>query len=474
MASSGTIRRKRVPAWVSNVAYSEGTVVSVEGLDYEAFQSHLSSAKNKPGTPGGEDVWLRRTGDPGRSYGVPSPWAANVLYAERAMVIYKGSVYTSRSQHTSGPMNAPGVPGAPWNLFAAGGKDGQPGKDGADAKLDVDVLKRIVNEAVDKLPRPKDGDPGRPGAPGEPGRSIKGDPGAPGKDGSGFRWRGYWAPNIRYEVRDVVRVNTDAGGARGGTFLCIVPNQSRKPPAPGWELFTQDGASGPAGGGTGTGSEFTGEIAADHVTLAGHASYPTVQAALDALLYIAPVINSFTNDVGTVELGSSVAATRLSWTLNKVMTTLNLSNGIGDIDPDLDFYDVTGPWTTDQTWTLTAGDGTNTTQRSTSVLFRRKRHWGASALTSLTSSDILALSGSEFATSFNKAITYDCTGGKYPYFAYPSAFGIPAAVTVGGLAFSDFSVDVVSHTNSSGHTENYNVLRFNNLQNGANIQVVWQ
>ena len=63
--------------------------------------------------------------------------------------------------------------------------------------------------------------------------------------------------------------------------------------------------------------------------------------------------------------------------------------------------------------------------------------------------------------------------GGYPYLAYPASFGTPNAMTVGGLTFSDFDVGTQDFTNASGFTESYHLIRFNNLQTGANIAVAW-
>lgn len=223
------------------------------------------------------------------------------------------------------------------------------------------------------------------------------------------------------------------------------------------------GPQGPPGAGAGE---------ADEVTF-DNPTYSTVQAALDALLYVAPHINSFTNNIGTREKGSSVASVTLSWAFNKAMSNASLDQGVGTIDPASSSHAVTGPFTADTTWTLTADDGVNSTNASTSIAFRQKRYWGASSLDTLTDADILGLGGSEFATSFPKTVSYDCSGGKYPYLVYPAAWGSPSSVTVGGLAFSDFTVATQDFTNASGFTESYNVVRFNGVQTGPNIQVVW-
>lgn len=223
-----------------------------------------------------------------------------------------------------------------------------------------------------------------------------------------------------------------------------------------------DNAGGTGGGG--------GPTDAGDVSYTG--PYPTVQAALDALFYVAPRINSFSNNVGTVEIGQTITAVTLAWSFNKTMTSASINQAVGSV-LGLTSKALTGlSLTTSFTWTLTASDGLNTTSASTGISFLNKRYWGVSTNTALVDADILALS-SEFASSRGKAISYNATGGKYPFYCYPASFGAPANVTVGGLAFTDFTVTAQNFTNASGHTESYNVIRFNNLQTGAAINVVW-
>jgi hypothetical protein len=213
-----------------------------------------------------------------------------------------------------------------------------------------------------------------------------------------------------------------------------------------------------------------GASEADEVAYANPA-YANVQDALDALLYLPPKINSFTNNIGTREKGSSVDSVTLTWAFNKVMTSVTL-NGV-DIDSGASSTTIEGPLTSDQSWTLQASDGKNTVSASTSISFAQKRYWGASALTTLDDENIIGLGSSEFSANFNKSASYDCTGGKYPYIAYPASFGTPSAVTVGGLAFSDLNIATQNFTNASGFVDSYKVVRFAGLQTGANISVVW-
>ena len=221
----------------------------------------------------------------------------------------------------------------------------------------------------------------------------------------------------------------------------------------------------PTGGG--------GSTDADSVTYTTSAdpSVVSVADALDKLLYVAPNITSLSGG-GSYEIGSTVAGVHLAWSINKAVTSQSLNNGIGALAVDARTYDYAPDITSNITFTLTVSDGQTNDVASTSVQFLRKRYWGASASASLDNAGILALS-SELTSSKNKSVTYDCTGGKYPYFCYPKSFGALSAVTVGGLAFSDYTQTELSFTNASGHTELYYVTKFNGIQTGANIAVVW-
>lgn len=198
--------------------------------------------------------------------------------------------------------------------------------------------------------------------------------------------------------------------------------------------------------------------------------YPTVADALDALLYVAPSA-TLTLSVGSVEIGQVVDTLVANWTFNKTMTAASLTGAT--ITPSDNTYTYTAlGLTSNRTYTLTFGDGTNSGSVSRAVSFLPKRYWGVSPDATLSNSDILALS-QELSSSKGKSITYDCSGGNYFYWCYPASLGLPSGVTVGGLAFSDYTVTVQSLTNASGYTQDYNVVRCNSLQTGAAINVVW-
>lgn len=203
-----------------------------------------------------------------------------------------------------------------------------------------------------------------------------------------------------------------------------------------------------------------------------------LEAQMALLLYKPMAITTFSVAPNLVEIGTSVASVNLNWALNKTATNITLTNYTGTpLTPSDTTAIANGPFTADRSWTLTATDGTansgNTASSTVSLQFRNKRYWGVSPNTTLTGPEIIALS-SEFATSRIKDVTYNATGGRYVYYAYPASFGNLNAVKVGGLAFSDYTTTVVSFTNASGFTSSYNLIRINNIQTGANIAVHWE
>ena len=111
--------------------------------------------------------------------------------------------------------------------------------------------------------------------------------------------------------------------------------------------------------------------------------------------------------------------------------------------------------------------GNDTTSASASVSFYHKRYWGVSAGTDV---DITTLS-SELSNSRAKTITFDCSGGKYFYYAYPKALGV-SSWNVGGLAFTGYTRSEKTITNEYGLQVTYYVYRSADIQTGSSIKAV--
>lgn len=201
---------------------------------------------------------------------------------------------------------------------------------------------------------------------------------------------------------------------------------------------------------------------------AGYASLSDVQKALDYLLYVPPLITSMSIDVPTQEIGTTVGQVRFSWAFNKTMGAATLTD-VGAVNPTAGGYTLSGlNLTSSKSWNLQASDGKNTTSRSVSLQFMNKRHWGTSDRPTLSSSDLLTLSG-ELSTARSQSRVVD-GGGKYLYFAWPAAWGAPT-FKVNGLQSTAWIQSILTHTNASGYTSNYVVYRSSTVQYGSGIIV---
>jgi hypothetical protein len=192
---------------------------------------------------------------------------------------------------------------------------------------------------------------------------------------------------------------------------------------------------------------------------------------LPAGIALTPLTISISNNHTLQEIGSSVSSVTVTWSESLPVVSQSLNQGATALTATQTSFTFEFPdgLKTDITFTLTASTASATASASTSSLFEAKTYFGPSAVTTLTNAEILALSGSQFATSRNLSTSFNCTGGAFPVVAYPSSFGNPANVTVGGLAFSSFTLTTQSVTNASGFTQDYTVLVFINEQTGSNI-----
>ncbi len=197
--------------------------------------------------------------------------------------------------------------------------------------------------------------------------------------------------------------------------------------------------------------------------------YTTVAAALDYLLYVPTDITSFTNGVGTVEVGVTVNSIQLDWTINKAIASQVISLGIGSLSAALRTYTDNGTFTSTRTYALTVSDGTTVDNANTSVSFLHKRYWGVSANTSLNDGQVLALN-SEFSTSRSQSRSFS-PSAQYIYFAYPTSFGA-ATFTVNGLLNTAWTLVQRSFINASGHSEPFNIYRSDNLLTGTFVVAI--
>lgn len=232
-----------------------------------------------------------------------------------------------------------------------------------------------------------------------------------------------------------------------------------------WDGTTMQPIGSSGGGG---GSSTSDQVA---YTNSGYPTLTNVQEALDKLLYVTPVISTFTLSPAIAEKGSTITTLTFNWTINKNITSQSINNTIGSIPPADRILSKTGlSLTANTTYQLTADDGTTTVNKSASIAFQQKRYWGVNSNTSLaTSADVLALSGSEFSTTRVQSKTFN-PSNQYIYFAFPATFGTPS-FKVNGLANNAWIKSTISFTNASGFTEVYDVYRSQYSQTGSGIIV---
>jgi hypothetical protein len=367
-------------------------------------------------------------------------------------------------QMTPGPKGAPGHDG----------KNGRDGKDGINGRDGKDGIGKDGRDGIDG----KDGIPGKDGKHGRNGRDgIDGKSGIDGKDGKpgergktgsvGIHWLDEdWDAEKTYKKGDALEYD-------GSSFICLRTTKCENPEeSDDWDWLARRGKRGERGltgiafGGTSSssGGTFTGDAYDIPYT---NTAYPLVESVGDMLDTLGFFTMTATLSGGyDTEIGSSVASVDLTWEFNKAILAQDLT-GTGATTPAIGdrAQTVTGPFTSAKTWTLTADslDNTEHPNATTSLRFLSKRYWGVSSETTLDDAEIIALAGSELATSRVQSRTL-APAGEYLYFAWPASFGTPT-FTVNGLINTAFTKvrAADSFVNASGATVSYDLWRSDNL-----------
>ncbi|MGN0235838.1 MAG: hypothetical protein ACI4BD_05970 [Paludibacteraceae bacterium] len=204
-----------------------------------------------------------------------------------------------------------------------------------------------------------------------------------------------------------------------------------------WKIKKQDGTQVS----TSTANSITVENGAK-VDYSGTSSQPTPSASQTAPTAI-------TGDFGTAASGSK---TDTDITANKTFGVTYTAPKSG--------LEVSGT-------KVVKASGNQQTSASASVAFSHRRYWGASAD---ADADITTLT-SELSNSKAKAIDFNCSGGKYFYYAYPKTLGT-ATWKVGGLAFTGYQLTEKTIINEYGLPVIYYVYRSAEKQTGSSINAV--
>lgn len=189
-------------------------------------------------------------------------------------------------------------------------------------------------------------------------------------------------------------------------------------------------------------------------------------------LYKTMGINSFSNNVNTVEKGRTITDVTLSWSMNKVPTSLTIDSEAVAVSSTSKALTGLG-LQADKTWTLKAVDARNaSSQKTTGVYFRNGRYWGVGTVDASGVNDkfIQGLT-KELASNNSKTFNVTAGTGQYIYYAHPASFGTPT-FTVGGFEGGFNLIKTFDYTNSSGFKESYKVWRSGNASLGNTTVVV--
>lgn len=168
----------------------------------------------------------------------------------------------------------------------------------------------------------------------------------------------------------------------------------------------------------------------------------------------------------TFEIGSTVTSITLIWYINKTPTELKLNGEVITGDSKT----LSGNWSSDYVWNLSASDGKKTDNATASIKFCHRVYYGTSNSESIAESTIKSFN-SELRSTNKSSLSIYANAGEYIYYCTP--YG-PCRFIDADNSF-DYSFEdpeFVSVTNAYGKTENYYVYRSTNAIKGqANITI---
>ena len=182
---------------------------------------------------------------------------------------------------------------------------------------------------------------------------------------------------------------------------------------------------------------------------------------IDDLSYTKIAITAMSATNSANEIGSTVAATDVSWTLNKEAKTQKIKFG-GETEETLDKALRKKSYTgkavkSNANIVLTVTDERNAqVSRTASITFQPKVYWGKTNKGQMTDVDILALEGSSLASNKNRTFTVNAGEGEKIVYVIPTSFGTPT-FNVGGFDGGFKKMQTLQHTNKSGYSQSYDI-----------------
>ena len=244
----------------------------------------------------------------------------------------------------------------------------------------------------------------------------------------------YWTESDKQEIVDYVVDNVPAG-----SFLPAVSTEEN-----GMVLRVVNGEWVPSEGGDEDTEERLTEL----------------ESQMADLLYKAISITSFTHNAGTKEMGDTVTAVTLSWSINKTPTVLTLDGEeLAENAVNLALSDLSITKDNNKTWTLKATDERGATStKTTTISFQNGIYHGGAALPeTIDSAFIMALASKTLTGTKNRTVTIAGGDGLYAWYAYPKRLGT-SLFNIGGFDY-EYELTTVAFENQFGFTEDYYVYR---------------
>jgi hypothetical protein len=298
--------------------------------------------------------------------------------------------------------------------------------------------------------------------------------------------------DIRREIKEIAE-QIESGGGSGGASVELdttltVEGKAADAKAVGdrFGKYIDDvdaliGGEGVEGGGSSSGGGSTGGASVEldaTLTKEGCAAEAkatgdrirTIEEFIEDLKYEAISISQFSANPSTAEMGMSVQSVALSWSFNKTPTALTLNGET--IDNTSVSRTVSGPFSTNKTWTLKATDEKSyETSRSVNLTFLNGIYYGAAAEPATYDSAFILSLTKELRSSHKSSFSANAGEGQYIFYCSPMRLG-GVGFKVGGFDGGFTYINAIQFKNASGYSETYYIYRSDNASLGATTVTV--
>lgn len=188
-----------------------------------------------------------------------------------------------------------------------------------------------------------------------------------------------------------------------------------------------------------------------------------VQSILDEMNYKNIDITAFScPGAGTYEMGRSVAAPTITWSLNKTPASQSLNGEALGVDVRSKAY--SGNITSNKTYTLNVtGQKGEKDSASGSFTFYNGVYWGAIADGATIDSAAVKKLTRELRGNKSITFTVNAGAGQRIAYAFPTGYTGTPVFNVGGFEGGFSKAKTFLFTNASGHTESYDVWLSDNV-----------